>query len=57
MRPSVGTYEEVHIFSWTSVSAKRGRTQSPTLTLVTQKAGKDVGKLSEMKKGRNAKHA
>jgi integrase len=36
---------------------KRGKTQSPTLTLVTQNAKKDVGKLSEMKKGEDAKRA
>lgn len=36
---------------------KRTKAQSPTLTLVTTNAKKDVGKLSEMKKGRSAKSA
>lgn len=36
---------------------KRGKEQSPTLTLVSRNAGKDVGKVSEMKKGESAKRA
>lgn len=37
--------------------ARRSKTQSPTLTLVSQNARKNVGKLSEMKNGRSAKRA
>jgi integrase len=36
---------------------KRGKTQSPTLTLVSKSANRDVGKLSEMKEGETRERA